>query len=212
MQAETETAGILSKIKYLFKRWDFWLGILAISATFALAIVVVYYYQSFKDQPSYSYLGLFVVSAVGGATVIVPVPSLIVQFTMGAVLNPALVGAIAGFGSALGGTAIYLFGRGGRRVFHQGEITLPGSNHPVMRWIGKLSSLAKKKGSLAIFLMSAIFNPFFFPMAFAIGASRFKMWKFFTMCWAGNTVKSLLVAYLGYFGLGSILRAIGINV
>jgi uncharacterized membrane protein YdjX (TVP38/TMEM64 family) len=60
--------------------------------------------------------------------------------------------------------------------------------------------------------MSALLNPFFFPMAFAIGASRFKLWKFFIMCWAGNTVKSMMIAYLGYYGLGAILRAIGIDV
>ncbi|MCJ7769838.1 MAG: hypothetical protein MUO92_05160 [Dehalococcoidales bacterium] len=60
--------------------------------------------------------------------------------------------------------------------------------------------------------MSAALNPVFFPMALAIGASRFQMWRFFTMCWAGNTVKSMIIAYLGYFGLGSLLRLLGIEV
>jgi membrane protein DedA with SNARE-associated domain len=65
---------------------------------------------------------------------------------------------------------------------------------------------------LAVFLMSVMLNPIFFPLALAIGASRYQLWKFFTMCWAGNTVKSITIAYLGYFGLGSILRAIGIDI
>jgi len=203
---------MLGKMKFLLRRWDFWLGILAIILTFALAMAVIFYYDSFKNQPNYSYIGLFIVSLIGGATVIVPVPSLVVQFAMGAVLNPALVGLIAGLGSAAGGMAIYLAGRGGRRFFHQSEITFPKSDNPVMRLLSRLTSWSKRRGTLAIFVMSARFNPFFFPMAFAIGAARFKLWKFFLACWAGNTVKSFFVAYLGYYSLGSILHAIGINV
>jgi membrane protein DedA with SNARE-associated domain len=203
---------MLGKLKFILKRWDFWAGILAICLTFGLAMAVVFYWESFQAQSSYGYLGLFIVCALGGATIIIPVPSLVVQFAMGAVLNPALVGAVAGLGSAIGGTVVYLLGRGGRRVFRQGEILFPKSDNIIMNLLSRITSWAEKRGSLAIFIMSAIFNPFFFPMAFAIGASRFKLWKFFTMCWAGNTVKSLFVAYLGYFGLGSILRMFGIDI
>ena len=96
---DTDTSGKLVNLKSALKRWEFWVGILTIALTFGLAIVVVFYWKIFQEQASYSYLGLFFVSTIGGATVIIPVPSLVVQFSMGAVLNPAIVGAVAGLGS-----------------------------------------------------------------------------------------------------------------
>jgi len=210
--ARPNTGTKLDKVKRILKRWDLWVGILTISLTFGLAMAVVFYWQSFQEQASYSYLGLFFISVLGGATVFIPVPSLAVQFTMGAVLNPAIVGAVAGLGSAIGGTIIYLFGRGGRRIFHKNGLSLPKYDNFIARWTSRIMGWARHRGSLAIFLMSAVLNPFFFPMAFAIGASRFKLWKFFLMCWAGNTVKSIMIAYLGYFGLGALLRWIGIDI
>ena len=209
---ETDTGTRLDKVKRTLKRWDLWVGILTISLTFGLAMAVVFYWQSFQEQASYSYLGLFFVSVLGGVTIFIPVPSLAVQFTMGAVLNPAIVGAVAGLGSATGGTLIYLFGRGGRRIFHKDDLSSPKSNNIIVRWTSRLVGWTRHRGSLAIFLMSAVLNPFFFPMAFAIGASRFKLWKFFLLCWAGNTVKSMMIAYLGYFGLGTLLRWVGIDI
>jgi membrane protein YqaA with SNARE-associated domain len=210
--AGADTATKLDKVKRILKRWDFWVGVLVVSLTFGLAIAVVFYWQSFQAQASYSYLGLFLVSIVGGATVFIPVPSLVVQFTMGAVLNPAIVGAIAGLGSAVGGTLIYLFGRGGRRIFHREGFSPPKSNNIIVRWASRIIGWTQNRGSLTIFFMSAVLNPLFFPMAFAIGASRYQMWKFFIMCWAGNTVKSMMIAYLGYYGLGALLRWIGIDI
>jgi membrane protein YqaA with SNARE-associated domain len=209
---ETNTPGRSSKLKTTLKRWEFWVGILTVALTFGLAVAVVFYWKSFQAQSSYSYLGLFFVSTLGGATVIIPVPSLVVQFTMGAVLNPAVVGAVAGLGSAVGGTLVYLFGRGGRRLFSGFDFTNLNNDRAIIRWTARVMGWAKHRGSLVVFLMSAVLNPIFFPMALAMGASRFQMWKFFLMCWAGNTVKSMMIAYLGYFGLGALLHWLGINI
>ncbi len=212
---QTNQAGTftrLDKLKTTLKRWEFWAGILAIGLTFSLAVLVVVYWQSFQEMAGYSYLGLFFISIIGGATVIIPVPSLAVQFTMGAVLHPAIVGAVAGLGTGIGGTLIYLFGRSGRRLFTKTEFFSQKSDNFFVRWTTHIIGWAKRRGSLAVFLMSAVLNPVFFPIALAIGASRFKMWRFFTMCWAGNTVKGMIIAYLGYFGLGSLLRFLGIDV
>jgi len=209
---ETNTPGRSGKLKATLKRWEFWVGILTVALTFGLAVAVVFYWQSFQAQSSYSYLGLFFVSTLGGATVIIPVPSLVVQFTMGAVLNPAVVGAVAGLGSAVGGTLVYLFGRGGRRLFADVDFSYFNTDRAIVRWTARIMNWTKNRGSLVVFVMSAMLNPIFFPMALAIGASRFQMWKFFLMCWAGNTVKSMMISYLGYFGLGALLHWLGIDV
>lgn len=202
----------LDKLKNTLKRWEFWVGILTVVLTFSLAILVVVYWQSFQDMAGYSYLGMFFISIIGGATVIIPVPSLALQFTMGAVLHPAIIGTVAGLGTGIGGTLIYLFGRSGRRLFINTDFSIQKYDNLIARWLSRLTGWTRRRGSLTVFLMSAMLNPVFFPMAFAIGASRFRMWRFFTMCWAGNTVKSMIIAYLGYFGLGSLLRWLGIDV
>ena len=202
----------MDRLKNTLKRWEFWAGLSVVSLTFVLAIMVVLYWKNFQEFAGVSYMGMFFISIIGGATVIIPVPSLVVQFTMGAVLNPALVGAVAGLGTGIGGTLVFLFGRGGHRLFANTGFSGSTSNRLIVRWTARIMTWARHRGSLAVFFMSAVLNPIFFPMAVAIGTSRFKLWKFFLMCWAGNTVKSMIIAYLGYFGLGSILRAIGVNI
>ncbi len=202
----------LDKLKRTLKRWEFWAGFLSLAITFGFAILIVFYWQNVQDLAGFSYMGLFFISIIGGATVIVPVPSLAVQFSMGAVLHPAIVGAVAGLGTGIGGTLIYLFGRSGRRIFYNADYSPSDSKNFFVRWTVRIINWTKNRGMLAVFLMSAMLNPIFFPLALAIGASRYQMWKFFTMCWAGNTAKSMVIAYLGYFGLGSILRAIGIDI
>ncbi|MDD3994488.1 MAG: VTT domain-containing protein [Dehalococcoidales bacterium] len=201
-----------ARLKSTLRRWEFWVGILSIILTLFLAVSVVAFWEQFQARPNLGYTGLFFVCLMGGATVIIPVPSIAVQFAMGAVLNPLVVGIISGIGSAVGGTLIFLFGRGGRRLFSNVDFSYLDSDKAVVRWTGRIMHWARNRGSMAVFLMSAIFNPVFFPMAMAIGTSKYKLWKFFVMCSAGNIVKSLFVAYLGYFGLGSILKAIGIDI
>jgi membrane protein DedA with SNARE-associated domain len=41
---------------------------------------------------------------------------------------------------------------------------------------------------------------------------RFGWVRFFFATWAGRTVKGMALAYLGYFGLGSILRWLGVDI
>ncbi len=209
---QTDTYSKLDKLKNTLQRWEFWVGILSVGLTISLAVLVVAYWQSFQNMAGYSYLGMFFISIIGGATVIIPVPSLALQFTMGAVLHPAIIGAVAGLGTGIGGTLIYLFGRSGRRLFFNTDFSIQKYDNFIFRWLSRLTGWTRRRGSLTVFLMSAALNPVFFPMALAIGASRLQMWRFFTMCWAGNTIKSMIIAYLGYFGLGSLLRLLGIDV
>jgi membrane protein YqaA with SNARE-associated domain len=201
-----------ARLKRVIRRWEFWVGIASIILTLCLAFSVVFYWEQFQAQSSLSYVGLFLVCVTGGATVIIPVPSLAVQFAMGAVLSPVIVGVISGLGSGVGGTLVFLFGRGGHKLFSNVDFSYLDSDKAVVRWTGRIMNWARNRGSMAVFLMSAIFNPVFFPMAIAMGTSRFKIWKFLIMCCAGNIVKSLFVAYMGYYGLGSILKAIGISI
>ena len=72
-----------------------------------------------------------------------------------------------------------------------------------------MMDFAHQRGTLAVFVLSAVPNPFFAPVAVSLGTMRFRSWKFFAACWAGSTVKAMTLAYLGYLGLGSLLRWLG---
>ena len=65
--------------------------------------------------------------------------------------------------------------------------------------------MGQKKGSIVVFVMSAMLNPVFAPMALALGALHFSRMKFLLLCVAGNVVKAAVVAYIGYIGLGTML-------
>jgi membrane protein DedA with SNARE-associated domain len=133
---------------------------------------------------------------------VLPIPYVAVVFTMGGVLNPALVGAASGLGVSVGAITIYLAGYGGHSLFRNYNDAIYSR---MVEWI-------QRRGSIVVFIMSAVFNPLFIPMAITLGMLRFRLWKFFVLCWAGNTVKSLAIAYAGYLGLGALLRWLGVNI
>jgi len=65
------------------------------------------------------YPGIFLVNLIGSASIIFPVPSFIVTFTFGGILNPWLVGIFAGFGAAIGELIGYVVGRGGKKIIEK---------------------------------------------------------------------------------------------
>jgi membrane protein DedA with SNARE-associated domain len=184
------------------KKRGYLVGCAALVFAIALCAAVVYYWDYIDRVGQYGYLGVFIINIFAGVTIIVPVPGLLIVFTMGSVLHPAIVGACAGLGEAIGSIIIYLTGYGGRGA-------LKTLNH---KYTNRFEEWIHRRGSIAVFLMSAIINPLFYPFTAVAGMMRFGLVRFFFSCWAGKTIKGMAVAYIGYFGLGSILRAIGIGV
>jgi len=196
-------------------------GVLYISGIVAACVFLVYNWEFIERFQTYSYLGLFFIGLVTGFTLPMPVPYMIVAFTLGGVLNPALVGASCGLGLGIGGTLLHLTGRGGRKFFPMSSVfglVDSSSSEKVPPLITRffqrarvphVIALAQRRGALVVFLMSVAINPFFAPMAIGMGtlhSRRIRLWKFFIACWAGQTVKCMAIAYAGYLGLGTILR------
>jgi uncharacterized membrane protein YdjX (TVP38/TMEM64 family) len=73
----------------------------------------------------------------------------------------------------------------------------------------RLMRLMEEKGSLALFLLASVINPFFYPAALTAGALRFGVKKYFIITWLGKTIKGMTVAYAGYWGLRGLLRMLG---
>lgn len=197
-----------SKRKYI-------LGGLFLVLTLATSVVLIYYREEIKYLGGYGYPFVFLVSFLAGCSLPNPLPYIIVVFTVSSVLNPTLVGVTSGLGAGIGGTLVYLAGRGGSKFFPKIGFLSPkpgGTSASASRWTSRIVDWAQRRGIIIVFVMSAVFNPIFAPVAIALGALRFSLWKFFLMCLIGNTVKSLTIAYFGYFGLGALLRWLGISV
>ena len=167
------------------------LSALAIAGIAALAVV---FRDELKDFQQYGYLGAFVISVMSGGTIIVPVPGLPIIFALGGVLPyPFLVGIAAGLGEGLGSFNFYFAGRAGRGLL--------SAKHKSNRFYSKVETWMAKRGSLTLFLASAIPNPPFALIAATAGAMHLPAWKFYMACAAGKIVKGTYVAYLGAWGM-----------
>jgi len=183
------------------------LGAFGIIATIIMAMAVVYYGESVQELQRYGYLGAFLISILGGATIIIPVPMLAIVFALGGVMKYTwLVGIAAAMGELIGAVTIYITGHGAGKA-------LNNSKHgKIQVAYDRLLSLMERRGSLTLFVVAAVVNPFFYPAALAAGALRFGLKKYILIVLAGKTIKCMTVVYAGYWGLKGIFRAIGIEL
>ena len=198
-------------------------GGLYIGGIVAACVVLIYHWDVISRFQGYGYFGLIIMGLVTGFSLPMPVPYMVIAFILGGVMHPALVGASTGLGLSVGGMLLHLTGRGGRKFFPMSGVfgfvnnKSSSSEEPpplitrLLRWgrVPHMIALSRQRGALIVFLMSAAPNPFFAPMAIGMGtlrSRRIRLWKFFLMCWAGQTVKCMAIAYCGYLGLGTFLR------
>lgn len=202
-----DTSAIPNGKRYWLKeRWQ-WFVVAAVLIT-GITVSIVVFREHIADFKQYGYLGVFLISLTASATVIAFVPSVPVMFALGGVLNPFLVGLTAGVGEAIGELVGYFAGRSGHAFFIKGRSTITGNSeglyYQLEKWI-------RTRGGLALFLSSAVFNPFFSVIGATAGALRFPAWKFFLIVWAGKTIKWTVIALVGYGLLSYLLRLFGVE-
>lgn len=174
-----------------------YLSLAVIGLVLLLAAAIIYFWERVEHLETYGYAGAFVISLLGSATIVVPVPALAVVFTLGGVLKyPWLLGLVVGVAEPLGELTGYMAGVAGRTALenNQGRI------------YRRLQGWMSRRGGTLIFAMAAFPNPLFDLVGAIAGSSRYPLWRFLLLCWAGKTVKGLLVALAGYWGLRLVLR------
>jgi len=169
--------------------------VLAILFSLAITALIVAFGDEIERLSRYGYLGVFLVSVLGNATVILPVPSLAVVFAGGGVLNPLLVGVVAGLGEPLGELTGYMAGYGGSVVLEDTP-----NYRKMRRWV-------ERRGMLTLFVLSVIPNPLFDLAGITAGMLHFPIGRFLLACWLGKTIKAILIAFLGSVSLG-LLRGL----
>lgn len=170
------------------------ISVLAILLAVSITVAIIIFREKVQKFGVYGYGGVLLVSFMGNATVLFPAPSLAIVFAMGGVLNPLLVGLVAGVGEALGELSGYLAGLGGRAIIED------------YRAYEKVKGWMRRFGFWVIFALSVIPNPIFDLAGIAAGASGFPLWRFLISCWMGKTVKTTFVAFAGYYSITLVER------
>ncbi len=174
-----------------------WTRILALVASLAITVAVLAFRDKIVELKELGYLGVFLVSVLSNATVVLPVPGIAVVFAGGSVLDPLLVGLVAGVGEPLGELTGYLAGYAGSAVIEDSER------------FRKVADLVERRGFLTLFVLSMIPNPLFDLAGVAAGMAKYPVARFLLPCWLGKTIKSILVAVAGSISLEWVLRLFG---
>jgi len=136
-----------------------------------------------------------VTSLLGSASIIFPLPSLILTFTFGLVLNPFLVGLVTALGSAIGESTGYLLGLGGKRILEK----------RYAKGIKRVKKTFEKYGSsFWIILLAATPLPDDI-VGIICGIIKYDFKKYFIALFIGKLILSLILAYAGYYSLNWIL-------
>lgn len=167
-----------------------------LSLIFALVISVVIFIfrDKFVQLEEYGYLGIFLISVLGNATVILPVPVILTAFIGGGIFNPFIVGIVTAVGAAIGELTGYLVGYGGKVVIKDSKKLI------------KIEGWMKKHGLWVLFVLSAIPNPFFDLAGIVAGATGVPVYKYLIVVTLGKMVKFITISYLGAGSIGLLDR------
>jgi membrane protein YqaA with SNARE-associated domain len=171
--------------------------ILVITVVIALSVGIFALRDRFAEMAAVGYPGIFLVSLLSSATIILPAPSLALVFAMGSALPWPLVGLAAGAGEALGELTGYAAGVSGRAVIEN------------QRAYARLERWMQRRGGITILVLSIIPNPLFDLAGIAAGTLKYPLWRFLLIALVGKSVKTSLVAWGGSQSIALIEKLLG---
>jgi uncharacterized membrane protein YdjX (TVP38/TMEM64 family) len=170
---------VVKKILANKKVWGLFLAVF-------LSITIFIFRNEFVYLKGYGLFGLFILSILGNATIILPVPVVLTAFVGGAIFNPLLTGLVVSFGATIGELTGYLAGVGG------GELIIKDQK------FNRVYKFMEKHGLWALFVLAAIPNPFFDLAGMVAGATKVPVFKYFVAVLLGKIVKFVTISYLGF--------------
>ncbi|MCX6015660.1 MAG: VTT domain-containing protein [Chloroflexales bacterium] len=149
---------------------------------------------------NYAIAGVFGVTAIATATIIVPVPYIPVVMHIAQqyhdLYDLVLVALAAGFGSVVGEISGYVVGRSGRQAFEStcfSRWVAAQMTHPVRAFV-------------ALFALAAPPNPLFDVAGMAAGAFGVPFWVFASAVFCGRFVRMLgIVIISAWYGSASVI-------
>jgi membrane protein YqaA with SNARE-associated domain len=150
-----------------------------------------------KELAKFGYPGIFLLSILANATILLPAPGVLFVFAMGAVFHPVGVAIAAGLGAAVGELSGYLAGFSGQGVVERREYY-----ERLRGWMERHRTLSY----LVIVALAFIPNPFFDLAGIAAGTLKIPITHFLFFCAIGKMLKMLLFAYAGATSLDWLFR------
>jgi VTT domain len=187
-------------------------------ATIGVFVLLVRYWKYLSQFQVLVYLGLFLTAILAGSPIPIPTPCMALTFALGSQFDPVIIGLVASTGAAIGSMLVYFTARTGRHFLPSLNISDP-ANKIYTNWFGrfiqkiKLPAFLKfmnKRGVIGVFLFSIFPNPLLMPVLITMGINRTRVWKVAVACWLGHSVLFLTLAFFGHYGLGSLLRYLGV--
>ena len=151
----------------------------------AITVSLFIYREEVRKLSHFGYWGIFFISVLTNATLILPLPGVIFTSAMGAIFNPFWVAFAAGCGATVGEITGYLAG-------YSGQVIVDRRN-----WYERLTVWMKKYGNITIFLMALIPNPMFDLAGMAAGMLKMPLARFLFWCLLGKMLKMVVFAYSG---------------
>ena len=166
--------------------------LLAVGLSIAIVVLTGQYREQIQNLGHAGLLGLFVISLLGNATLIIPAPVFVVACAAGLAFGPIPVGIIAGTGAAIGELTGYMAGYGGEAILPEGQL------------YQRLQAFMLRRGTLAIFLLAAIPNPIFDVGGLIAGALKMPVWKFLVAGAIGKSIRLGLTAWACLSGIPAL--------
>jgi uncharacterized membrane protein YdjX (TVP38/TMEM64 family) len=196
------------------KFWNAGVWLALIGVTIAVCVVLIRFWKYLNQFQILIYLVLFFTAVLAGSPLPIPTPCFALTFTLGSRFDPFLIGVIAGTGAAAGGMLVYFTARTGKHFMPNINFSDP-ANKIYSGAIGKFLSkirlphfmaFVNRRGPVGVFLFSMFPNPFLMPLLVTMGINKVAAWKIAITAWAGNIVMFVVIAAVGHYGLGSILK------
>jgi len=168
------------------------LRVLALVFVVGLTAILYINRSRVHELEALGYPGVFLISMLSNATLILPVPGVLFTSAMGAVFNPFWVAIAAGTGATIGELSGYLAGFSGQGVVQRSK------------WQPKVEGWMRKYGPLTVFLLALVPNPVFDIAGLTAGILKMPVLKYLFWCLLGKIGKMLIFAYAGGWLLAKI--------
>jgi len=172
----------------------FFIPLLTLFLVIAITFIIFLYRDRVSELENLGYLGAFLISLVSNASIVLPMPSLLLLFALGAAFNPVLIGVVGGAGGTIGELSGYMAGRSGRVVSRNDK------------WFIRAERWMSRWGTLTIFIFSLVPLLPFDAAGVTAGVLRFPIRKFLVACFLGKTLLYVAMALFGAWGWEALLR------
>jgi uncharacterized membrane protein YdjX (TVP38/TMEM64 family) len=170
-----------------------WKQLLSLALVVTLTVILLLNRGIVAQFKGYGYLGVFLISIVSSATIVIPIPGMVVVAALGAVLNPWLIGLVSAIGATIGETTGYLLGYGGRAAIKD-----TATYERMVTWM-------RRWGGWTIFILALIPNPVFDIAGIVAGVLKYPLWRYYLFGGMGRIPKHILFAFAGSLGLNWLI-------